>query len=208
MEPIDELTADLGWRETELALLKVFLQRKDVTQRQHDVLARAAWSLLYAHYEGYAKFCLTLFFERAARLVDSCGPLPAKTKEFALFAELKRIRSLPSGEFLQALETFSTTTSARKPHFPEVDTKSNLWPNVLEDLLAFADITCASIDKNRILLKALVGKRNGIAHGQAVTATYSDYLKQENAVYEVMYELAYEVDARLRTAPFVVAEGG
>ena len=202
MEPIDELTADLGWRETELALLKVFLQRKDVTPRQHDVLARAAWSLLYAHYEGYAKFCLTLFFERAALLVKSCQPLPQKTKVYALFEEMKRIRNLPAADFLQSLETFATTIGVQKPNFPEVNTKSNLWPNVLEDLLELADINCASLDKNRVVLKALVAKRNGIAHGQAVTATYSDYLQQENAVYEVMYDLAYQVDARLKAAPF------
>lgn len=202
MEAIDELTADLGWRETELALLKVFFQRKDVTQRQHDVLARAAWSLLYAHYEGYAKFCLTLFFDRAARLMESCGPLPQKMKEYALFSEMKRIRNLPAAEFLHTLETFATTTGSQKPQFPEVDTKSNLWPNVLEDLLAFADISCPSVDRNRVLLNALVGKRNGIAHGQAVSASYPDYLKQEYAVYEVMYDLAYQVDARLKAEPF------
>jgi hypothetical protein len=202
MEAIDELTADLGWRETELALLKVFFQRKDVTQRQHDVLARAAWSLLYAHYEGYTKFCLTLFFDRAARLIESCAPLPQKTKEYALFSEIKRIRSLPAADFLHTLETFATTTGSQKPQFPEVDTKSNLWPNVLEHLLAFADICCPSIDKNRFLLKALVGKRNGIAHGQAVSASYPDYLKQEDAGYEVMYDLAYQVDARLKAEPF------
>ena len=185
-----------------MALLKVFFQRKDLTQRQHDVLARAAWSLLYAHYEGYSKFCLTLFFDRAARLVDSCGLLPQKTKQYALFSEMKRIRSLPTADFLNELETFTTTTGTQKPQFPEVDTKSNLWPNVLEDLLAFADIRCPSIDKNRVLLRALVGKRNGIAHGQAVSASYPDYLTQENAVYEVMYDLAYRVDARLKDEPF------
>lgn len=202
MQAIDEITADLAWRETELALLKVFLQRKDVTQRQHDVLARAAWSLLYAHYEGFCKFCLTVFFERATKLVNSCQALPPKTKAHALHVELKKIRSLPPTDFLLALETFAATVGAQKPNFPDVDTGSNLWPNVLEELLQLADIECASIDKNRVLLKALVGKRNGIAHGQAVTATYADYLKQENAVYEVMYELAYQVDERLNTAPF------
>lgn len=203
MKPIDELTADLGWRESELGLLKVFLQRKDVTQRQHDVLARAAWSLLYAHYEGYSKFCLTLFFEEAQRRVTSCAPLPVKTKGYALVAELKRMRALPPGDLLMAIEAFAATVAAQKPSFPEVDTKSNLWPNVLEDLLEVADISCPSIDKNRVLLKALVGKRNGIAHGEAISANYADYLKQEGAVYEVMYELAYQVDARLQAAPFI-----
>lgn len=84
-----------------------------------------------------------------------------------------------------------------------METGSNLWPNVLEELLELADIQCASLDANRLLLKALVAKRNGIAHGQAVKASYDDYLKQENAVYEVMYELAYLVDDRLTTAPFM-----
>lgn len=203
MKPIDELTSDLGWRETELGLLKVFLQRKDVTPKQHQVLARAAWSLLYAHYEGYAKFCLTLFFDKAQKQVATCAPLPPKTKGYALFSELKRIRTLPAGDLLIALETFVSTTVTQKPSFPEVDTKSNLWPNVLEELLELADITCLSVDRNRLLLRALVGKRNGIAHGESVTATYADYLMQETAVYEVMYELAYQVDARLQAAPFV-----
>jgi hypothetical protein len=203
MDAIDEITADLNWWETELGLLKVFFKRKDVTKKQHSVLARAAWSLLYAHYEGFAKFTLTLFFDRASKAVATCQPLPTKTKEFALIAELKRIRNLPNSEFLYALEVFSQTSLALKPEFPEIDTKSNLWPNVLEDLLQLADISCPSIDQNRLLLRALVDKRNGIAHGEAIPATYDDYLIQEEAVYSVMYELAFAIDARLKQAPFI-----
>jgi hypothetical protein len=202
MLPIDELTRDLDWRETELGILKVFFTKTDVTKRQHEVLAKAAWSLLYAHYEGYAKFCLTLFFDNATKKVVNCAPLPSKTKEFALSKELKRIRGLPPCNFLEALENFGAEVAKATPDFPDVDTKSNLWPNVLEDLLAFADIKCSSIDKNRVLLKALVGKRNGISHGQDVSTSYEDYLKQEDAVYEVMYDLAYQIDARLQLPPY------
>ncbi|WP_320202358.1 MAE_28990/MAE_18760 family HEPN-like nuclease [Agrobacterium rosae] len=202
MEAIDEITADLDWRETELGLLKVFFMRKDVSKKQHAVLARAAWSLLYAHYEGFAKFALTLFFERASKAVESCQPLPHRTREFALIVELKRIRGLPNNEFLAAIEGFNQTLLGLKPQFPDVDTKSNLWPNVLEDLLTLADITCPAVDKNRVLLKALVGKRNGIAHGEDIKAKYEDYLLQEQAVYSVMYELAYAIDGRLKQAPF------
>jgi hypothetical protein len=72
----------------------------------------------------------------------------------------------------------------------------------LEGLLKIADIHCPSIDKNRNVLKALVGKRNGIAHGEGVLASYSDYVVQENAVYEIMYELAFQVDSRLKAPPF------
>ncbi|MCO5163522.1 MAG: MAE_28990/MAE_18760 family HEPN-like nuclease [Mesorhizobium sp.] len=207
MEAIDELTADLAWRETELALIKVFLQRRDVTQKQHDMLARAAWSLLYAHYEGFAKFCLSVFFDRASRAVPSCDLLPTKTKSYALIDDIKKLRQLPPIDFLQKIELMPSELATMKPTFPEVDTKSNLWPSVLEELLELADISCPSVAKHRVLLKALVGKRNGIAHGEAVSAKYDDYLRQENAVYEVLYDLAFQVDARLKLAPFTATEG-
>ncbi|QND34248.1 hypothetical protein HB772_19840 [Sinorhizobium meliloti] len=203
MDAIDEITADLDWRETELGLLKVFFTRSEVSKKQHAVLARAAWSLLYAHYEGFAKFALTVFFDRAAKTAATCNVLPVRTKEFALIAELKRIRGLANSDFLQALEAFAHNSLSLKPQFPDVDTKSNLWPNVLEELLKLADIDCPSIDNNRVVLKALVGKRNGIAHGEDIEATYKDYLIQEKAVYAVMYELAFAIDERLKQPPFL-----
>lgn len=202
--PIDELSKDLDWRETELGLLKRFLQNADLSKKQHEVLSRAAWSLLYAHYEGFAKFCLTLFFDRAAKNLASCHELPQLTKEFALRGTLKKIRSLSNRELLEAIERFSESEIRSKPSFPEIDTKSNLWPNVLEDLLESADIQCPSIDTYRSRLRELVGRRNGIAHGDYVSADYSDYIASEQAVYAVMYDLALQVDARLQAHPFQI----
>lgn len=200
---IDELSKDLDWRETELGLLKRFLQNTDLSKKQHEVLSRAAWSLLYAHYEGFAKFCLTVFFERAAKTLANCHALPKLTKEFALRSSLKKLRSLPNLDLLEAIESFSQATIGSRPAFPDIDTKSNLWPNVLEDLLASADIHCPSIDTHRSRLKELVGRRNGIAHGSYVSADYDDYIASEHAVYAVMYDLALKVDLRLQSPPFL-----
>ncbi|QND51677.1 hypothetical protein HB779_07010 [Phyllobacterium sp. 628] len=203
METIEEITIDLSWRETELGLLKILLQRSD-TKKQQEVLSRAAWALLYAHYEGFCKFCLTVFFDRATKALASCHGLPLKTRSFALDKDIKRLKNLPADEFLESLENFANLTLGKKPQFPEVDTKSNLWPNVLEELLKLADINCPAVDTHRQKIKTLVTRRNNIAHGKADDiGGYNYYVSFEDSVYEIMYELAFEVDQRLRVAPYV-----
>ncbi|WP_367379441.1 MAE_28990/MAE_18760 family HEPN-like nuclease [Sphingobium sp. SA916] len=90
------------------------------------------------------------------------------------------------------------------PDFPEVDTKSNLWPNVLEDLLKDADIELISLEENRVKIKTLVQRRNNIAHGKRDIVTEISYYRGfENAVYDVMYEMALKIDERLNAAPYV-----
>ncbi|KTQ92667.1 hypothetical protein NS226_15365 [Aureimonas ureilytica] len=202
MTIIDELTADLDWRETELALMKVFLQRRDFSPKQHEVLTRAAWSLLYSHYEGFCKFSLTLYFENIANTQKSCIVLPAKTKTFAMTKEIKRLKNLPAEDFISSLEQFTNGPIACAPEFPDVDTKSNLWPNVLEELLEYADIKCPAVDHNRQLLKSLVTSRNGIAHGEKIFEEITKYQAMENAVYQVLYELAFAIETRLQNKPF------
>ncbi len=54
MTAINQLEDDLAWREAELAVLRVILANRELTKLQKEVLFRAAWALLYAHYEGFA----------------------------------------------------------------------------------------------------------------------------------------------------------
>ena len=67
MSPFDEIERDLDWREAELAILRLFLANKEITEREKRVLFRAAWALLYAHYEGFCKFALTVYFDALRR---------------------------------------------------------------------------------------------------------------------------------------------
>lgn len=204
MSIIDEITNDLNWRETELGLLKILLQRNKINTKQHQVIARAAWALLYAHYEGFSKFCLTIFFDYAKRVPLSCDVLPEKTKYFALGSAIKKLRNADSIAFLRELTDFVQNVVTGPPTFPDVDTESNLWPSVLEKLLEIADIDCPALDKHRVKIKTLVGRRNKIAHGeQDIIANYDYYVSYEVAVYEVMYELAFQVEERLKRVPYV-----
>lgn len=203
MSVFDDLTTDLDWREAELGALKILLRRSDTTPIQKEVLLRAAWALLYAHYEGFAKFCLTKFFDEASKRLQNCDPLPPQTLAFATSSHINKLKSLPLLEALAEIRDFSTYLESTKPVFPEIDTKSNLWPSVMQELLSQADIVIECVDTHAAKLKTLVSRRNDIAHGQHnLISEVSYYLTYESAVYEVMYHLAYSIEERLSQEPY------
>lgn len=200
---LDIISEDLSWREAELGSLKLLLSRRDVSEHQKTVLLRASWALLYAHYEGFFKTSLTVFYDFAKDSVERCGVLPVKTKLFALERQLKKLRGLPSEAFLNELEVFSERFCDADPTFPDVDTKSNLWPNVLEELLADADISLKALETHKAKIATLVNRRNNISHGKRdIVSEVSYYRSFEDVVYDLMYEMAFELDARLRLPPY------
>lgn len=65
MSVLNALTDELNWRETEIASMRILLLSGSGTPSQQTVLLRAAWALLYAHYEGFCKNALVIFFDAA-----------------------------------------------------------------------------------------------------------------------------------------------
>jgi hypothetical protein len=75
-----------------------------------------------------------------------------------------------------------------------LETKSNLWPDLLKENSAAVDLPFAMVDKNELKLKALVSRRNEIAHGKKmIVATLEEYKPYEDAALLVMHELAVAV---------------
>lgn len=204
LSALEIISQDLDWREAELGSLKLLLARGDTSGHQKVVLLRACWALLYAHYEGFVKNSLTIFFDHARVSINNCGSLPVLTRLFALDAKLREMRSLPGPDLLDQIENFMLINHAVRPTFPDVDTKSNLWPNVLQELLDAADIQLSALSTHHLKIKTLVAKRNKIAHGNRELINDLLYYKGfEDAVYDLMYDLAYSIDDRLRKAPYV-----
>ena len=198
------MTRDLDWREAELGSLKLLCARSDLTKQQKLVLLRAAWALLYAHYEGFTKTALTIYYDEARKKVKNCGSLPEWTRLFALQSMLKNLRKLPAKEFLSEIENFPGNHHATKPTFPEVETKSNLWHCTLDELLNYADLSMSYHHKYKHLINTLVSRRNKIAHGKIDIIKELDYYRtHETAIYDIMYELSYCIDNRLKQHPYV-----
>lgn len=198
MTPFDEIERDLDWREAELAVLRLFLANEDITEREKRVLFRAAWALLYAHYEGFCKFALTVYFDALKNSGERCENFAPKTQAFALTEKLKAIRKLPPVDFISAMCGFEADVLAEPVSFPEVDTDSNLSPKVLERLLEDAGLELESLSSHNRSLFTLVNRRNKIAHGEReIIPEFEYYLQFEAAAKDVMNELALAIDEKL-----------
>lgn len=204
MKAIDTISHDLDWREREIASMRILITGDGLTQSQRKALLRAAWAMLYAHYEGFIKNTLTVFYDEAAKATEKCENLPSETRAFALKDALKNLRNLKYGEMLSSIEQFHIEYLTSPPVFPTVDTDSNLWPHTLVKLLNVADLSTQTVEKHAPMLRTLVSRRNSIAHGEKTFINdLPYYLEFEAAVYEVLYDVALQVDTRLSQPPYI-----
>jgi hypothetical protein len=203
MPIIRQIEQDLDWREGELGLLKILIQQPDLSVKQRQVLLRAAWAMLYAHYEGFSKFCLTVFYDEICRRISSCDSLPRKTKALALESTVKGLKTLATEDLIHEIERFVSVSLKQIPRFPDVDTESNLWPDKREKLLEQADINADIVRRHARRIRTLVARRNGIAHGELnIISDVDYYLSFEQTIYEIMYKMVYLIDERLEKAPY------
>lgn len=200
MSYIQEIETDLDWREAELAALRIMMINSNISSREKLVLYRAAWSLLYAHYEGFCKFALTVYYDKISRLGKRCSELPDTIRNFALSSAVKSIRNRPIPEVIDDILSFRSNTLNAAPSFPEVDTRSNLWPSVLEELLECADLRVNEVEENKNRIKTLVSRRNKIAHGEKdIILDLAYYEEYEKAFREIAYNLAIQIETKIET---------
>lgn len=199
MTPLQEIERDLDWREAELAVLKIHLANEQTSDREKFVLFRAGWALLYAHYEGFCKFALTVYYDVIQRAGKCHKDLPAKMQALALDKQMKVVRSLPTAELIAQITTFEADYMDKPAEFPDVDTESNLWPSTLRTLLEGAEIQVPSLEENSRSIATLVSRRNKIAHGERdIIPEYAYYLQYEEAVRAIMYDLALAIEDKLK----------
>lgn len=188
------LELDLKWREAELASLKRLAIISPIDSVAHQSLLRAIWALLYAHFEGFTKFCWDTIFD----YIQSEN-IPAKqlNERFALLAlekEFKGLRgALDATSIWEFFDKTMPTALCNNASFPEesrLKTESNLWPNVFERETEKFGIICDELTIHRARIKTLVARRNEIAHGKSMTINLAEYHAYENAALCLMHELA------------------
>lgn len=201
---LETVGRDLDWREREIAAMRILLASTEITPGQRLALLRAAWAMLYAHYEGFCKNTLIAYYDSIAGRGLVCSELPFSTRVFALDKNLRSLKNLCSSDLLGEILSFETNHLSSAPEFPDVDTQSNLWPSVLIELLTAADLSADKVREHEVKLKTLVSRRNKIAHGESnMIAEVKYYRTYEDAVYDVMYDLAIQVDHRLSLPPYM-----
>lgn len=224
-----EMEGDLSWRQDEIR----FLQNQSVllaSVDQQDQFRRAMIVLLYAHFEGYCKFALSVY----VNVVNQAG-LPCRDANVALAAAslgdvLAALRNPSSkcDEFRNALpddsglhlfareREFVEKTAgleARRVTIPDgvVDMESNLKPVVLRKNLYRLGLPIDTFESVEGPINRLLNSRNKIAHGESKSGVpLKSYEEVRDAVYQVMQSLTIEVTKAiieqkfLRLAPVAV----
>jgi hypothetical protein len=194
----DILETDLSWREAELASLK----RLAIINSDNEIilrtLLRAAWTLLYAHYEGFSKFSWDILLDVIEKDNVEVNALIDPLKLLALESVIGHLKKDLTST--SALHFFTTTLPARLQSMAcftpgnRLETDSNLWPNVFERECRKISVHSEMIVAHREKIKALVSRRNDIAHGKTMTiASIEEYTKYESATLLVMHDLAVQV---------------
>jgi HEPN superfamily protein len=192
------LEEDLRWREAELASLK----RIAITNTDNEVILRAtlraSWAILYAHFEGFTKFCWELLLDQIQR-----GDIVIEelSENFLLLALEKRFRQLRGNVSSVSLWKFFNAelpnTLREKAFFAtdcRLETESNLWPKVFERECARIGIYSTMLQSSRSRIRALVSRRNDIAHGKNMTIkSVEEYTEYETTTLLVLHDLAVQV---------------
>lgn len=192
------LEQDLQWREAELASLKRLAIVSSADTVAYQSLLRGMWALLYAHFEGFTKFCWDTVLDHVQ---SEKIPTRELDDRFAVLALEKEFRELKGGldapsiwSFIQTRMPAALNALAEFPEEARLKTDSNLWPNVFERETAKLGIVCDELGRHRARIKTLVARRNDIAHGKSMTIAHLDeYHDYEHATLCLMHELAINV---------------
>jgi hypothetical protein len=192
------LEEDLTWREAELASLKRIAVINKNNEGIYRCMLRASWALLYAHFEGFTKFCWELLLDQVQGRKVAIEEL---REDFLLLALEKQFRVLRGNISSAALWKFFHNdlpqSLQREAIFApdcRLDADCNLWPNVFERECAKVGIVSTALQASHPRIKTLVSRRNDIAHGKSMTIkSIEEYNEYEKAVLLVMHDLAVQV---------------
>lgn len=197
-EIFQELERDFTWRQHELFQAKAILRTVEQNEHQKKVMHRALIVLLYAHFEGFVKFCLSQYLDLI------CNGLEIKAEELKdeliVYSLKKKFSSLQGKgalgnriEFVNRVrDVFNLQLTLEDEN---IDTKSNLKSKVLLDLFEEIGIPF-TMDKFKLKdIDTLVNRRNGVAHGEQLSMlSDEDFLKLETAILKLMEEIASTIE--------------
>ena len=203
---IDQLEQDLNWREAELGSMKIAVLEAPAGSVRQRTLLRAAWALLYAHYEGFTKFAWDLYLEALERKGMTRRDVCEELASFSLSKQFQALKtSMPIHEIWHfCAHEFSNQMTQPLAFETRLETQSNLWPELFRKNNEKIGVLCSQISLEEMRIKSLVGRRNAIAHGEKLEIKdVREYQIYENSVILVLHDLALAIVENLSTGSFL-----
>lgn len=207
-----ELEADQAWRRDEIRFFQNQAAKLDTTERPNP-FQRVLILLLYAHFEGFSRFALTLYVNTVNSTGMTCGEANSaiaaaslanlfrdlrdpqhKSEEFRrdLPDDTKLHRFARDREFIERVTDFTIRLVNIPDHV--VDTESNLNPIVLRKNLYRLGLPYDLFKDFDKQLHQLLGYRNQIAHGERQWGIeHKTYESLRDATFAIMDEITREI---------------
>lgn len=190
----DALDSERVWRVKELSTIrKKLLPTKDRlrnnTKEEELAHLRPCITMIYAHWEGFVKAaCDTYLHFVAMQRV----PYSKMRAPFLALAARKYVAD--SGEkgaradrVIAKFYTEDINLRAFLPYKKGIDTKSNLWFEVFQEIYESLGLSWKAYElKSNLIDMKLVGKRNAIAHGRYIDVKQEDVEELFDGVIELM----------------------
>ncbi|WP_284642993.1 MAE_28990/MAE_18760 family HEPN-like nuclease [Paenibacillus silviterrae] len=201
------LERDFTWRQHELYEAKSILRTVNKHEHQKKVMQRALIVLLYAHFEGFVKYCLTQYLDYICKSSDAKA-ITLKD-ELIVYSLKKRFSSLQGKSSLdnridfvnKIKEVFVLPLSLDDE---TIDTKSNLKSVVLNELFQELGIHL-EIDRQKLKdIDTLVHRRNSVAHGENISMLKDEeFYKLEEGILFVMEEIASAIEGCIKQRLYI-----
>ena len=189
---IKQIEDDLSWREAELAILRKEVISSTPGTPKHITFLRTNLAMIYAHYEGFCKFAISVYIDalekRNTKRIDLKWKL-ASASLFELVCSLKDEKE--TADFLKRFLNEFDSALEQSATFPRPDNIANLWPDLLISWLDRLDLSHNNVSENSTQLDSLVSNRNHIAHGKKLTISTLPQLDEyAHAAKIAMHEVA------------------
>ncbi|MEA1945717.1 MAG: MAE_28990/MAE_18760 family HEPN-like nuclease [Thermodesulfobacteriota bacterium] len=194
----DKLARELIWRKKELSDLKYYIGLTPPDSTRQKVLGRCGVAILYAHWEGFVKLAGRYFLEfiTMQRLRnEELHPnlLTLFMRKQVNFAP----NTLKTSEFGKITNFFLSQMPGRAdiPYKTAIETSSNLSSAVLREIT-----WCLGLDytpyetREKFIDFRLLGRRNFVAHGEAMDVDPSEYDEMRTSVIAMMTNLKTQIE--------------
>jgi hypothetical protein len=190
-----ELESALAWRKKELSALLLLIQGK-VREHEREALRRAAVPILYAHWEGFAKWAAERYLELVDRQKLRHCDLRTNFIALACRGSLREAALSAKTHIYSQLVDFLVLNQddrCRVPYKGTVST-SNLNSEVLRDIFFTIGLDYGGFwtSKEPLLDGSLLRIRNEIAHGSRVPV--------DQATYEQLHYFVIDLTSNLKDA--------
>lgn len=172
--------SDRVWRIKEITFLKSSCISSDHPEQKRAALRRAFVPIAYAHWEGYVKKVGQAYLDYVACKKLKLRELKPCFQSIYFSIENTKDLSKSKRHSLQGILNRISTGGDTRIHIKTKDvisTQGNLNSEVLEDICLNLGLSISDFDALIPFIdKILIGKRNGIAHGE------SSNISEENII--------------------------